>query len=208
MEYFFQEMPDLNNKGERLVYPKPRHVDQFDYEMFVDEVAQASGFNESQIRGVLDAVTRQMKYVFTHGYSVKIDGLGTFSPALGLKNPNKREEVKEEGVRYDTYNVYFKTVNFLPSKNWIKELRSSIELVKKGKTKTVSQKPDTLEDRLALAKEYLEKNAFMRAVDYARLTKQAPSSAWRDLQAFRNDPESGITTRGKGVSLIYVLREE
>lgn len=208
MEYFFQEMPDLNNKGERLVYPKPRHVDQFDYEMFVEEVSQSSGFNESQIKGVMDAVARQMKYVFSHGYSVKIDGLGTFSPALGLKNPNKREEVKDEGVRYDTYNVYFKTVNFIPAKNWLKELRSSIELVKKGKTKTISQKTDTQEDRLAMAKEYLAKNAFMRAVDYEKLTKQASSSAWRDLQAFRSNPESGITTRGRGASLIYVLREE
>lgn len=208
MEYFFQEMPDLNNKGERLVYPKPRHVDQFDYDLFLKEVAQSSGFNQSQIKGVLDAVTKQMRFAFDYGYSVKIEGLGTFSPALGLKNPNKREEVKEEGIRYDTYNVYFKTVNFLPAKKWLKDLRRSIELVKRGKTKTVSPKAETQEDRLALAKEYLEENAFMRAADYERLTGMGSTSAWRDLQAFRSNPESGITTRGRGASLIYVLSTE
>ena len=80
--------------------------------------------------------------------------------------------------------------------------------MKRGKTRTVSQKVETLEDRLALAKEYLEKNAFMRAADYEGLTGQVASSAWRDLQAFRKNPESGITTRGKGASLIYVLKSE
>lgn len=208
MEYFFQEMPDMNNKGERLVYPKPRHVDQFDFDLFVKEVSQSSGFNQSHIRGVLDAVTKQMQFVFNMGYSVRIDGLGTFSPALGLKDPNKREEVKEEGVRYDTYNVYFKTVNFLPAKSWIKDLRSKIDLVKKGKTKTIPKKSKSMEDRLALAKNYLAKNGFMRAADYQRLTGLNSTSAWRDLQAYRKNPESGIETRGRGASLIYVLRRE
>lgn len=206
MEYTFQEMPDVHGTGERKVYPKATHCSQISYDFFVNKLAQRSGFSKGVINGVLSELVQEMEFYLGNGHSVKVDGLGTFNLALGMMNREKAEEVKEEGERYDTNNVYIKSVHFLPDANWMRKLRQTIELNKVGAVKTLVPERNTREERHQMALEYLNTHPFMRVMHYAVLTGVHHNVACKELRAFSEDPESGIMRSGKGNQLIYLKR--
>lgn len=205
MEYTFQEMPDLQKTGERRVFPKAFHCDQISYAYFANEMAKSSGFSRGIIDGVLGEVVRSMESYLKLGHSVKIDGIGTFNIALGMKNREEAETVKEEGERYDTYNVYIRGINFIPDADWLRRLRRETELEKVGEVKTLRRTNTSLEERRQRALDYLSNHPFMRVMDYMALTGLGHSSATRELRLLRRDPNSGIKGVGTGNQLVYIL---
>lgn len=198
-------MPDVHGTGERKVYPKAVHCSQISYKYFVEKMARR-GFTKGLIDGVLGELVKEMEMYLGNGHSVKIDGLGTFNIALGMKNQEKAEVVKEKGERYDTKNVYIKTVQFLPDADWMRKLRKTIELNKVGAVKTLKPERNTLEERHQIALKYLEKNSYMRVMHYMMLTGANHNAACKELRAFSQDPTSGIMRAGRGNQLIYLKR--
>lgn len=203
--YSLQEMADLHGDGEKKIYPKPEHYDQLSYDVFLDEVSHMSGINKSIILGALSAVSSRMDFYLKHGHSVKIEGLGTFSPALAQK---KEGEPKKRFATYDQRGVYLSTINFLPDRDWIKRLRLSSKPKFNGQTNYQRGVRFTKEERLQRAIDFIREKGFMRVADYQMLVRCAHTSACDELRAFASDPESLIQSSGKGSSLVYVLRKE
>ena len=65
----------------------------------------------------------------------------------------------------------------------------------------------TLEERIQKARDFLEKNMFMRVPDYIRLTGLSRTSASIELRKLAFDPTSGITSKGQRSQKYYVLRK-
>ncbi|MBQ0047620.1 MAG: hypothetical protein KBT33_08955 [Prevotellaceae bacterium] len=205
MEYTFVEMPDVHKNGKRVVYPRQTHCQRISYETFLKECAQY-GVNHPTMVGAMDCFVRAMYSFISNGHSVKIDGVGTFDIKLGMAEGVETQTVKEKGELYDTRSVQVQGINFIPDKKWIKNLQQSITLVKADGIKELKNVKTTKEERLAIAKEYLAENKFMKIETYQYLTGLSRSAAYRELVSFRKDSNSGITTSGDGAHKVYVLR--
>jgi hypothetical protein len=64
----------------------------------------------------------------------------------------------------------------------------------------------TLDERIQKARDFLQKNMFMRVPDYVRLTGLSRTTAAQELRKLALDPSSGITSRGQRSQKYYVLR--
>lgn len=207
MQYEIKEMPDLQKAGKRKVMAKPLNFYQIDFETFLDNWEKESAFDKGVMRGVLDEFRHQLQRYMAIGHSVKVDGL--FVASIALSNRHGAEEVKEEGLRYDTNGVYIKGVNFQTDAKWLKNMRNQISLEKVGKVKTLRQVSSTEEERLQMALDYMrEHHGMIRVPKYDALTGIGHTNACKELRKFSRMPESGIKSVGKGSSLVYVLNEE
>ena len=206
MEYTFQEMPDIHKKGERKVYPKATHCSQIDNDFFMKNLAARTSYGVGTLEGVVAEVVAEMDHYLMHGHSVKVDGLGTFNIALGMKTGHATEEVREDGGRYDTNGVYIKGVNFIPDAGWMARLRRQIELHKVGNVKRIVEARTTLRDRYRIALDYLSEHPFMKVSDYARMNGMSHSAACKELRALALDPTIDISTVGNGSHKVYVKK--
>ena len=89
-----EEMPDIQGTGERILYPKLARIEQASTEDLINEITSCSGFNRGVVEGVLAEVAIEMAHLMANGKSVKLDGIGTFTPSLTLRNARSR--VKEK----------------------------------------------------------------------------------------------------------------
>lgn len=206
MEYILKELPDMNKRGQRKVYPKPFHCSRIDSDFFMKDVASRTAFAPGAIEALVNTITETMNSYLKLGHSVKVDGLGTFDISLGMKDRTEAEEVKEKGERYDTQGVYIKSINFLPDQRWLESLRRGADLTKVGGVKTINKVKTTREERLRIALDHLRTSPMLRIADYAFLTSQTRSAAREELHSFANDPESGIGRMGRGNHLVFVKR--
>lgn len=207
MQYEIKEMPDLQKTGKRKVMAKAVNHNQIDFDTFLDNWAKESAFEKGVLMGVLDEFRHQLQHYMALGHSVKVDGL--FVSSIALSNINGAEEVKEEGLRYDTNGVYIKGVNFLTDAQWLKSMRRDIHLEKVGKVKKLRNVTSTEEERLQMALNYMrEHHGLIRVPIYDALTGLGHTNACKELRRFGRNPESGIKSMGRGSSLVYVLKEE
>ena len=64
----------------------------------------------------------------------------------------------------------------------------------------------TTEERLQIALAYIEKNGYIKLKDYMDRTGLGRRKAEHELDAFCNEPESGIRSALMGKSKVYVKR--
>lgn len=204
MEYTFQEMPDVHGTGKRKVYPKPFHCGRVETDFFMKDVAGRTAYAAGAIEALVSTMTEAMDSYLKLGHSVKVEGLGTFTIALGMKDREEAEEVKEQGERYDTNGVYIKGINFLPDPRWLERLRKTTELNKVGEVKKLHTVKTTREERLRMALDYLDSHPLLRIRDYIYLTGLRRTAARDELHHFANDPASGIGKVGQGNQLMFV----
>lgn len=207
MQYEIKEMPDLQKTGKRKVMAKVVNHYQIDFKTFVENWEKESAFDKGVLVSVLDEFRYQLQHYMALGHSVKVDGL--FVSSIALSNRNGAEELKEEGVRYDTNGVCIKGVNFLTDAKWLSNMRREIHLEKVGKVKTLRHVTSTEEERLQMARDYMrDHHGMIRVPRYDALTGIGHTNACKELKKFSHMPESGIMSMGRGSSLVYVLREE
>jgi len=208
LQYRIEEMPDLHKDGKRKVKARPVNYQQINFKTVLENwktVLPNSTFNEATIKGVLSELRYQLDHYMELGHSVKVDDL--FVTSLSITNKNGAEEVKAEGERYDTNGFYIKGVNFHTDSKWVKEIQRNTRLVKVDKVKTLRDIKTTKEERLEIAKKWMSENGgHIRVARYESLTGLSHTAACKELKSFSRDSESGISTEGRGCSLVYVLK--
>lgn len=207
LDYMLQESTLPGKDGERKLFPKIRLSRHLTHEEFLGQVELFCTVTAAETNNVLQNVSDTLLKLFQQGWSVKIDGLGTFKIALGMEEGLPAQTVKRKGERYDTQHVCVKDVQFIADKQWLADIRSSIQLHKYGKAdeiREVRKHLETREERRRMALEYLDHHHFMRVSDYAFLTGLPRSSACKEIRAFASDPNSGIEGVGRGNQRMYV----
>lgn len=99
-KYQMQEMNLPSENGEHVLYPRLVLSGQLEMQYIIDRVADNTTYNVAEIRGVLEAFTKEMAYQLGQGYSVKVDNLGLFTASLELK----KKRVKMPPI--ETLKVY------------------------------------------------------------------------------------------------------
>lgn len=206
-EYDMQELTLPNEDGRRILYPRMQLYGQRDLEYIADHVAYASSFTRGDIKGLIQAVSEEIASNMAEGYSVKIDGLGIFTPALGLRKGKERESGEENEPRRNAASICLKDINFKADKDLVHETarHCTLQRAQYKKCRRSSQMFSP-QERLERAKEYMKKNTFMSVADYCRLNGLLKTTAANELKEWAGQPETGIDYKGRGTHKLYVLR--
>ena len=102
--YTMQEMKDLHNEEETLLYPRMIIKGQCSTEDLVNDIAKQSSYSAGEIKGMLVALHEAMTREMARGYSVKLDQIGTFTPSLGLAK-GKEAELPEGDTRRNARSI-------------------------------------------------------------------------------------------------------
>lgn len=206
-EYDMQELTLPNEDGKRILYPRMQLYGQKDLEYIADKVSYATSFTRGDIKGLVQAITEEIAHSMSEGYSVKIEGLGVFTPSLGLRKDKERESGEEGAPRRNAASICLRDINFRVDKELLYETAGHCTLQRAQYKKCRrSSQMFAPEERLERAKEFMKKNTFMSVAEYCRLTGLLKTTAANELKAWAAHPDSGINYRGRGTHKLYVLR--
>jgi len=207
-KYIKQEMPELNGKGEEKVYYRMKTERNIDFKSFAKEVNRYhSIMNRALVENVMTNAMDVLARLLGEGYSVSIDGLGTFKAAIGLKDDKEMDTFDGNESKRNARSLQLTNVNFKADKALIREANNHCKLERAGESR-LCHSPFSKEERLKMAQEYLEKHGAMKVADYVEMTQLSRTKATLELKEFRHDASTGIDTIGRRSTLVYVKRSD
>ena len=177
------------------------------FRQFVSLCHREGKMDESMILGVLSLVSEKLALCMAEGFSVKIDGIGTFNAKLGLRDDVLPDAFEQGEPTHNVKSIMVNGVSYRADKDLIENTDEKCWL-RKGGVNRIKKSPYTLQERIERARNFLKKHMIMRVPDYVRLTGLTRTTAANELRKLRYDPSSGITFRGNRSQLIYILRPE
>ncbi len=205
-KYVKQEMNDLNGSGKKRAYYRLETIRNLSGDEFIEIMAgRHAGVNPAMVKQVLYQAAEDMAFYMAMGYTVTLDGIGTFRPSLGMRRGKQMEAMEEGSTKRNAQSICVNDINFKPAKKLIKRTNEECEL-ERGGTNKLHRSPYTKEERLKLAQEFLGNNPFMRVRDYITLTKLSRTAASMELREFSQQPDSGIGWTGSGSSKLYIKK--
>ena len=207
-QYIKQEMPNLNGTEEPQVYYRLKTNRNISSKEFVKHISRNdSAVDRGEIEGVLIRIADGLAELLGNGYSVTLDGVGTFKAGLGLKRDKEMDSFEEDETKRNSRSLQLTSINYRADKTLVREANRRCKLERYGESR-LRKSPYTKEQRLQLALEFLDKNSAMRIGDYMQLTGLSRTTATMELKAFRQDPATGITFVGRGSQKVYVKASE
>ena len=204
-KYIKQEISDLNGTGRTQACYKMK-LSPMNFQQFVSQCAREGKMEESQILGVLTLVSEKLALCMAEGYSVKLDGIGTFHAKLGVRSDMLQDAFEEGEPSHNAKSINVTGVSYIPDPDLIRTTSRKCVL-EKGGVSRLRKSALTLDERIQKAHEFLEKNMFMRVPDYVKLTGLSRTSATTELRKLALNPSSGIASRGSRSQKYYVLRK-
>ncbi len=207
--YIKQEMPDLQGTGETKCYYRLEKRRNLSSKEFLKRAGAHGVLDDNILEHALSKIADQLVEELAEGYTVTLDGIGTFQATLGVKKDKEMDTIDGDETKRNAKSIEVKNVRYVSDKQLVKDVSRRCTLSKAG-VRRVNNSPYTKEQRLLLAQEYLADAAhpFMRAADYAELTGLPRSSATKELRTFAEDPSNGIDTDGRRTSKVYVKRRD
>ena len=205
-KYIKQEMTDLHGKGTTQAYYRMQIYRNMGFDEFVERCTRHGGMQRSAVVGVLTHVCHELALQMADGYSVTIDGLGTFKPRLGVR-PDKEQDAFETGEsQRNVVSIGVSGVSYRADKELIAETDGYCSL-ERGEASRLRRSKYAPEERIRLAQDYLREHALMRTADYAALTGLSLTTATRELRRLSHDPSTGIVAQGRRSAKVYLLSE-
>lgn len=204
-KYIKQEIPDLNGTGRTQAYYKMK-LRPLTNEQFISICADGSPLDESTIQSVLTRVSDRLSLYMSQGFSVKLDGIGTFHAKLGMRSDMLQDAFEEGEPTHNASAIRVTGVSYRADNDLIRGTNLRCILEKEGVSR-LRKCPFTLEERIQKAKDFLAKNMFMRVPDYVRLTGLSRTTASIELRKLASNPSSGIISRGRRSQKYHVLGE-
>lgn len=202
--YIMEEMPDMQNTGQKVIYPKFARVQNISTKELAKRIGDVSGFSAGDIEGVLLQASIEMAHLMAEGCSVKIDGIGTFTPSLVLWGDKEREEAGENGKHRNAQSILVGKVNFRVDRTMIRNINARCRLERAPWKRQYSSQKFTPEERRALALTFLDEHPFLTVREYRKLTGLLQTAATNELKQWGEQPGSGIKADGRGTHRVYI----
>ncbi|ADV42215.1 HU family DNA-binding protein [Bacteroides helcogenes] len=206
--YIMKEMPDLQDTGKTVTYPQMVLTGQTNTRQLAEYIAKGTGFAKGITEGVICELSEAIAHEMGMGRSVKIDGLGIFTPSLALRAGKEREETDRNATKRNAQSLRVGSVNFRADKELVQETNRWCDLERAPWKPARSSRKYTPEQRLALARAYLEENPYLSVQTYRHLTGLLQTSAATELRRWASQPDSGIGISGRGSHRVYIKRKE
>lgn len=203
-----RELTLPGEEGKKVMYPMMKLRGNVDLDAMVQSMTYASAFSPGDIVGIVRSLAQAIACEMAEGHSVKIDGLGTFTPALGLRKGAERESGKEGEPKRNATSICLNGIHFKPSRELLHETGKRCHLHRSTEPSRRSSTRFTADERLARALDFLDRNPFMRVNDYMQLTGLLKGAAARELKQWAATGGSGIAATGRGVHRVYIRGKE
>lgn len=163
-----------------------------------------SSLSETAVIHVLTALPDVMAELMADGQSVKLDGIGTFRAKLGLDRFKEKDEFEAESEKShrNARSINVTGVNYRADKDLVGRTRYYCHPTKGGDS-AIRKSTLTKEERVAMAKIYMDEHGIMRVANYEELTGLSHNDATKELRELRYDPTSGISASGNRSALVY-----
>lgn len=197
-------MIDLSGKGEEKIYYRLQTERNIGFDELAQEIElRHRVVNRGLVKNVMTHVVDAMAELLGKGYSVSIDGLGTFRASLGLKEEKEMDTFDGDEAKRNARSLRLTGINYRADKELIKDANRHCKLERAGESR-LHHSPYSKDERLKLALQYIEEHGAMRVVEYMNLTGLSRTKATLELKEFRQDASSGITYIGRGSAKVYV----
>lgn len=207
--YFKQEMPDLNNTGNQPCYYRLRIIHNLSTNELMNSMIEENiGIDKGQIIQVITALADKMSRLMADGYSVTLDGIGTFHATIGVREGFEQDTIDGKDTKRNAQSLEFKGVTFRAEKSMVRRMNIKGDLKPLGEPSRLCKSRYTKEQRLQMAVDYLSnpKHPVMNIQDYADMTGLSRSSASKELKEYRIRQDAQLTTYGSGTSIVYVKK--
>lgn len=204
-KYIKQEIVDLRGEGETKAYYRMKTIRNIGMEEFIEIMTRRGGMTRGTAIAALMQASDTLGELMGMGYTVTLDGFGTFKATVGLKRFKKMDSIEGDDSKRNAQSLCVDGVNFKADKKLIQQVDRHCKL-ERSHTSRLRKSPYTREERLARALQFIEENGFMRLTDYVQLTSLSRSTACRELLELCKDHTSGIGTSGRGVHKVYVKK--
>ena len=223
--YIKKEMMDLNNAGKTIFTYRMQTI-PMDSDEFIRDCVRNTTFSEGELRGMLGIMADCLAQRMARGYSVTIEGLGTFKAQVGMSRDARQrmeeeekqtaaratdggdgsqQEEKEKPHSLNARSLEVTGVLWKPAKSLVGETRMACNL-ERGGTERLRTSKYTLEERRARALAFIKQNTVMRVGDYVRLTGLSHTKAAAELKELCRDENSGITSEGTYGSKVFLAK--
>lgn len=202
-KYITREMADMDGSGNKRIYYKVQTYRNISTKELIERIcAPGSGVNSGDVAKVMLRLIEELKLTLAEGYSVTLDELGTFSLSIG-KNTNIDDSENDDETKTNSRNdIVVKGVNFRPNKQFTKDVGEICKL-QKGYESPINRSPFSKEERIQMAKDFINENGFIRVPDYQTLTHLPHSTAAVELKEISQDEANGISAIGRGNTRMY-----
>lgn len=200
-KYTMREMSDKLTGTKSIRYPKMVHMGQVDTDMVARMVSEYTGSSAADVKGVLEAVSFIAARQMSMGYSVRLRGIGTLSPRLGMKPGIDRED-PYEGTKRNATGIQVCGINFRADKTLIEETQAHTRL-ERSTTTTHTAIVSTPDERLRLAVDYIKEKGVLHIREYASLTGLERTAAGRELLHFAT--EGHLIRHGRATHIYYTI---
>lgn len=207
-KYIKQEIPDLQKTGKSQCYYRMDILRNVDTAELIERMTRpGSAMDRGRVIQVITALSENISRLLANGYSVTVDGIGTFTAALGVRKDMEQDSIDGDDVKRNARTIEVTGVNYRADKDFVHQIDRNCELTK-GYVNRLHRSPYTKEQRWQMAVDYVSDPAhtMMSLTDYMRLTKVSKSTASIELQEYRRLPESEITTYGCGKHIVYIKK--
>ena len=203
-KYIKQEMIDLSGNGKEKVYYRMQSEGNISFKKFAQIVGKHNKLmNKALVESVLINAADTLAELLGEGYSVTIDGFGTFKASIGLEQNKEMDSFDGSETKRNARSLRLTGVNYRADKQLIREAGRHCKLERAGESR-LHRTPYSKEERLNMALQFLEEKGVMRVAQYVELTGISRTKATLELKEFAEDASSGITTLGRGSAKVYV----
>ncbi len=205
-KYVMQEMKNLHKEGETLLYPRMVIDGCCETEELVEIITKGSTLRKGEVMASLQLIADGMATMMAQGRSVRLEGIGLFTPCLTLKDGKEREDTGENSTRRNAQSIEIGGINFRAEKTLVRDTNSQCNLQRQRGDWRCNKSKLSPEERLILAQNHLKSNPTLTIGEYAEITGLSRTVAGKELKEWAETPESGIYFKGKGSHKIYIKR--
>lgn len=206
--YVMEEMNIPHRDGQKRLFPRLINLKSLSHEDLVNHVAHHSGFERGTVEGVLIRVVECIgELMGSQGASVHVEGLGTFTPKLALKEDREQEE-GDTPTHRNARSICVDGVTFRPDREYILRIDKNCELQRSPYKDTIRPNacPYTPEQRRTRLTEYLAETPFINGKKYAELNAMPHTAACKELQKMTEGDNALLVCQGRGSHRVYSLR--
>ena len=121
-KYIKREMPDLNGEGTTRAYYMVQALRNLDNEEFIERCIHHGGWQRGTVAGVLALVSDELARQIAGGYTVTIDGLGTFGAKLGVRKDKEKDSFEENEEKRNARSLKVSGLSFRADRRLVKEI--------------------------------------------------------------------------------------
>ena len=210
-KYYKREMPDLRGTGEIQYYYEMCSEGVVDTVELVRRMRQTYRvMGEGELLGMVSTMIRTMGEILADGYTVSLDGMGSFSLSLGLDDYDSDTPEQHRGGEPNARRLRVRDVRFKAQQKWVRDInhqcahRLHRDVIGERR---IHRPTTTREERIQLALAHIREHGFLRLADYVSLSGLSRTTASRELSELASDKSVPIVAQGRLSHKVYVEKK-